>query len=677
MERAWSWLPWTLKGVSLALYIPTLALLVLNRDASEIWLIFDPYAAVGMLVIILVGGYLASKRPGNLLGWFFLVIALIWQLSSLVAQYAVYGLETRPPLPWAAAALWVSLWLSAITLIALPTIPLLLFPSGRLDGRWEKMTASGIAIAIVILVGALMSGRVVPPGFPELFDRTPHPFSSGEALWNPVLGILIGGICGLIAISMLFYRFYMARGVARQQYKWVMLVMVLLVVVYIADFFARMLETGLHVVTDPMFALISGLIPVAMAVAILRYQLWDIDFIISRALIYGALSACVIAIYIVTVAWLGTVFRSGGGPILSLLATAIVAVLFQPLRVRIQGIVNQLLYGERDEPYAVISRLGRRLEDSFVPDAVLVTIVGTVREALRLPYAAIALNEGGQLAVAAAAGDPVEETIRLPLVYQQASVGELLVSPRSPGEEFSFADLRLLDDLARQAGIAAHSVALARELQSARERLVATREEERRRLRRDLHDGLGSQLAALHLHAGAVRHLVETEPELARHELDDLRAELREAIASIRELVHGLRPVAIDELGLLTALEERIRRMTSGQLAVAVEFPDQLPPLAAAVEVAIYRIVEEALTNVVSHSGAAHCRVTMHVNDMVNISIEDDGIGLESDQPLGVGQLSMRERAEELGGRFMIETQPGGGTRIDVQIPLVKRSANG
>ncbi len=466
MVRGWSWwLSWSLCGMSLALFGPIFLLLYQNRHAPEIWQIFEPQSIPGVLAFCVVGGFLASRLPDNGLGWFFLGAALVSQLSDLTAMYAVFGLGLRPTLPGSEWALWSSLWLSALILITFPTVPLLLFPAGRFTSRWSKIVAGGVSLSVILLVGALISGTVIPPGFPAIYDQTPHPISTGEPAWDPALGILVGGICGIIAVSMLLYRFRKALGVARQQYKWVMSPMVLLVVLYIADFFARVLGTDAYMVTSPAFTIAAGLLPIAMAVAILRYQLWDIDFIINRTLVYGALSASVIGIYIVAVGWLGTVFRSGGNLAFSLLATGVVAVLFQPLRDRIQRGVNHLIYGERDEPYAVIARLGRRLEDTFVPDAVLSAIVGTVREALRLPYTAIALNQGGQLAVAAATGNPVDDPLRLPLVYQQAPVGELLVGRRAPGEQFSSADQRLLDDLARQAGIAVHSVTLARELQ--------------------------------------------------------------------------------------------------------------------------------------------------------------------------------------------------------------------
>jgi signal transduction histidine kinase len=440
----------------------------------------------------------------------------------------------------------------------------------------------------------------------------------------------------------------------------------------VADFLARSSGTNWYRVTSPIFTIALMTVPISMAIAILRYRLWDIDIIISRALVYLAISASIVAIYVFIVGWLGAVFRTGGNLFFSLVATGVVAVLFQPLRERIQRGVNRLLYGERDEPYAVISRLGRRLEETLAPDAVLAAIAGTVREALKLPYSAIALRQGDRQVVAAAAGAATTDVIHLPLVYQHEPIGELLVAPRTPGEPFGQADQRLLDDLARQAGVAVHAIQLTYDLQQARERLVEAREEERRRLRRDLHDGLGSQLAALNLQAGALRGLIERDPAAAQAEVAELREQLRAAIASIRTLVHGLRPPAIDELGLVTALRERARQYNGDGLVVETTLPARLPELPAAIEVAMYRIVEEALANVVKHAAASWCSVRLVAGEAIDLCIEDNGVGIRPAARAGIGLQSMRERAAELGGTCLIDPRPDGGTVVQVRLPLAK-----
>jgi signal transduction histidine kinase len=194
--------------------------------------------------------------------------------------------------------------------------------------------------------------------------------------------------------------------------------------------------------------------------------------------------------------------------IISLIATGLVAVLFAPLRDRLQRSVNRLLYGQRDEPYAVLSRLGQRLEATLAPEAVLPTIVATVKEALKLPYAAIALDQEGRSIEVATAGTLTIDPLCLPLTYQGETIGQLILAPRTPGEAFAPAEQRLLDDLAHQASVATAAVRLTADLQRSRERLVTAREEERRRLRRDLHDGLGPTLAGHSLKIGSARALL-------------------------------------------------------------------------------------------------------------------------------------------------------------------------
>src|SRR5207253_4564767 len=282
--------------------------------------------------------------------------------------------------------------------------------------------------------------------------------------------------------------------------------------------------------------------------------------------------------------------------------------LFQPLREWLQRGVNRLLYGQRDDPYAVLSRLGQRLETSLAPDAVLPAIVQTVRDALKLSYAAISLQQDGASVLAAASGISQGSLLELPLVHQAEPVGHLLLGPRAPGESFSPADRRLLEDLARQAGVAVHAVRLTADLQRARERLVTTREEERRRLRRDLHDGLGPTLAALNLQAGVVRKLIPQDPTAADEMVGEWRTTLRTAIADIRRLVYELRPPALDELGLVGAMRQQAAQYSTNHdtnaLHAVVEAPDPMASLPAAVEVAVYRITQEALANVVHHAQA-------------------------------------------------------------------------
>jgi signal transduction histidine kinase len=385
---------------------------------------------------------------------------------------------------------------------------------------------------------------------------------------------------------------------------------------------------------------------------------------------------------------LGTLLSQLGNLFISLLATGLVAVLFQPLRQRLQQAVNRLMFGERDDPYRLLSRLGSRLEATISADSVLPTIVETVAQALKLPYAAITWEQGAASrapVVAASYGKATasQALVRVPLVYRQERVAELWLAPRSATEDLTPADQRLLHALARQVGVAVHAVrltadlqGLTHDLQRSRERLVLAREEERRRLRRDLHDGLGPRLASLTLKLETARNRLAHDP-LAETLLSDLIVQTQEAVADIRHLVYALRPPALDELGLIPALQEQVLLYSDqgpNAIHISLEAPESLPSLPAAVEVAVFRIVQEALTNVVRHSHASRCtvRMTLHEHErLLELEIEDNGRGLAPGQSAGVGLASMRERAEELGGTCEVKQAPTGGTCVCVRLPFL------
>jgi signal transduction histidine kinase len=348
---------------------------------------------------------------------------------------------------------------------------------------------------------------------------------------------------------------------------------------------------------------------------------------------------------------------------------------FSPLRARLQTLVNRMMYGERDDPYAALSRLATRLEATLSPDQVLRAIAGNVASALRSPYAAIEVADGdGTPRVAAAHGTlpPGAAPLRVPLTSSGAHVGDLVVAPRRPSEAFNEADRRLLDGLAHHAGAAVHAADLTTQLQRSRERLVTAREEERRRIRRDLHDGLGPVLAGIAMQLDAARRLTRSDPDRGDRLLRHLREQTQAAIADIRRLVYELRPPALDDLGLTGALAQHAASCsTAGGLQISIDADPGLPALPAAVEVAAYRIATEAVTNVTRHAGARTATVTLTAGDgMLRVEVTDDGRGAGPGHRAGVGLTSMRERAEELGGSCTVAPRPGGGTIVSAQLPL-------
>ncbi len=553
-----------------------------------------------------------------------------------------------------------------------------LFPDGRFAPRWSRWLA--LAFAPWMLVTFFFRHFLVPTSKPE-----PNQIAF-VFVWY-----MVWPVTSLVAQVYRYRR--VSNQVQRQQTKWVLFAFgtVVLVILSLAGPFLYSLfnRSGgllarmptLARFYGPLWSMLVSTVPLSMGVAILHYRLFDVDLLINRTLVYGSLTLIVVSIYVLAVGYLSELLHESGSFILSLLATGLIAVLFQPLRDRLQRAVNRLMYGERDDPYAVLSRLGQRLETTLAPEAVLPALVETIAQTLKLPYVAIALQSvnGSEPEIAAAYGLPTGSVVRLPLTYHSERVGELRIAPRAPDEAFTPAEQRLLTDIAHQAGVAAHAVRLTADLQRSRERLVTAREEERRRLRRDLHDGLGPKLAGQALILEAVREALESQPE-SRALVDHLIEDSQTVVTEVRQLVHGLRPPALDEFGLVGAVRSLAAQCEPGKLRVTVTAPDPMPPLPAAVEVAAYRIAQEALTNVVKHAQAKTCVVSVTVDGDsgsrggaergMRLEIRDDGIGLSPNRRAGVGLSSMRERAEEIGGQCGVEAVEGRGTRVVVRLPI-------
>ena len=415
-------------------------------------------------------------------------------------------------------------------------------------------------------------------------------------------------------------------------------------------------------------------VPICFLFAMLFANLFDVDVVITRTLVYGSLSLVVGACYLLVVTATGLLVGERAGRLAPLFGAAIVALLVGPLRALLQRRVRRLVYGTRAEPYEALSGLSRRLAAS-VPDGDVPTeLVSTIREAMQAPYVALAVGVDGAFPITAEQGRRTAQSLPLPVHHRGEQVGVLIVG-YDASRPLTAPDLALLSDLASHAGSAIHSLQLtaslrqsAGDLQSARERLVLTREEERRRLRRDLHDGLAPTLAAAGLTAATAHDLVRRDPATAEEVLDRLQRNLRAAVADIRTLVDELRPPAL-ELGLMTAIKERAAEL--GQLVdVRVDGPDSLPTLPAAVEVAAYRICQEALMNVLKHADARHVQVRVRAGELLTVEIQDDGVGFSTAATNGIGLGSMRERAAEVGGRCTICVPNGGGTRVNICFPL-------
>jgi signal transduction histidine kinase len=404
-----------------------------------------------------------------------------------------------------------------------------------------------------------------------------------------------------------------------------------------------------------LFGVVLLPLPVAIAVAILSHGLYDLRRAAHQTLLWLAMSGTVAGIYALVVAAAAALVPGHQAWWPPALAAGAAALLLIPLRETLQRAVTRIIYGRWHEPYEVLADLGQRLEAAADIDRLLDAAVTELTVGLGLTEVGVRSLDGTTIA-----GTAGVNGITIPLVAYGTAVGELTY--RSPGPPLSAAGQRLVRDLARHLGGAVHAWLLRADLQRARERLVLAREEERRRLRRDLHDGIGPALAGLTLKTETARALLPPGTDAASRQLRDLSEEIRRTVTDVRRVVEGLRPPALDELGLAGACAQAVERLTAAAgLAARVEVPGELPALAAAAEVAAYRIVVEAVTNVVRHARARCCQVILAWSPAgLSIAVTDDGSGLPAAIRQGNGLAIMRERAEELGGTLTIaDAVPG------------------
>ncbi|HXH22500.1 MAG TPA: sensor histidine kinase [Dehalococcoidia bacterium] len=640
--------------------------------------VVDAAVSLSLFGFAAVGALIARRRALNPVGWLLIATGLTVQVEILAMLYADYALTEARHLPGGVLAQWLTTWLwwTAVTLGGV--FLLLLFPEGRL--RREDRLIARVAAANLVL------GSLAPMLAPGPLFGSPVPVNNPvgiaglgrvtDAAGALALFALLG--CIIAALASLLQRLRSSAGDERQQFKWLgsAVALTALTLPFPGFLFPRSEVAALA------GTLAFASIPVATGVAIFRYHLYDIDLILNRTLVYGTLTTGLVAAYALAVASLTGIFRTEQNFAISVAGAGVVAVLFHPARDLLQRLANRLVYGQRGDPFGLVSALGQRLETVEATEDVLETIVESVASGLKLSYTEIALDGPHAAAArhpAGSTGPPGDrDVLELPLVYQREAVGMMRLAARGPGESFPSSERRLLEGLSRTVGAAAHSVRLSQDLTLSRERLVSAREEERRRLRRDLHDGLGPRLASLMLKLEAATNLLTRDPAAVARLLGELKGQTQEALADVRRAVYDLRPPALDELGLLSALREHASRSVgAGEGGPAVRFltPDCLPALPAAVEVAAYRIVVEAITNVMRHAGAQSCTVRVAIDDGLILEVEDDGAGIAAEVAGGVGLKSMRERASELGGTLRVGRGRDGGTLVAAWLPLPAASS--
>lgn len=614
------------------------------------------------VALVVVGAIVVAARPRNLVGWLMLAGGVTGALGNAAVDLAYHGIVASPAsVPGASAyAVTGAVVRSVGWTIATLAVPAF-FPDGRLAGpryRWLPR------VLVVILIGAAVDPLTDKQADLTYFGGWHNPIAPHGA------GQLVSAVAfaahlplSVVAVAAvvagLVKRFRSGGELQRQQ---VLIFAVAAVLPILA------MPIGIAGAGGWVFGVAALPLPFAVGFAVLARDLYDLRTAANRTLVWLTLSAVVAGGYALVIAGIGGLLHVDRHVSwLPWAAAAVVAVSFAPLRDSLQRAVNRITYGRWDEPYDVLAALGQRVEATADVDRLLADVV-TELAGLGLRDIAIATVHGEVVAGDGGGGGALVE---MPLSAYGEVVGALRY--REPTTPLRSRDRRLLDDLAGHLGGVLHAHQLTSDLQAARERLVLAREEERRRLRRDLHDGLGPALAGHLLRLDILSARVGTD-SVAAAEIDSLRTDLRATVAEVRRVVEGLRPPALDELGLVGAIEQVTSRLAAGTTMVMSVDSGALPALSAAVEVAAFRIVTEAVTNVVRHAAASSCCIALVAeHGRLRITVTDNGSGVRASRgaPSGHGLQTMRERAEELRGRLRVTRGASGvGTVVTAELPL-------
>lgn len=621
--------------------------------------------AMGVTAVA-VGAFVGYRRPRHPLGWLL--------LAAGTASWGSF-----------AGSSWVD-WLAsdgrtneALTRVIVHTatpgwivyrgVFVALLPSVVPDGWMTRRSRVYAAVcAVVIAFTAAAHSRLWTPEYFRGQEPVGTALLAEELL--PWLHRAIW-VCALFALVDLVVRFARWAPDVRRRYRWLVGLTLLLLWPATAEVTGDALG-GLfqHAALETVENWTTMALPVVLAVGILRHGLLDIRVIVRRITTYAALAAVAAAVYVAVVVVFGALSEDGlgAGPVV---ATGLVAVVVVPAYAWVQRAVDRVVFGRRGEPYELVKELGARLELAPGGEQALQLVAETLREQLRLPYVSVELTVAGTAVVAAASGAATDAVERFALRHHGAELGALAVGRRTAAEPFRAAERELLVTFAGQVGVIAHDAALAEALRRSRAMLLETREQERLRIRRDLHDGLGATLASVSLGLGAAAERLNGSDASLVQLLRDLETELGVAVADIRRLVHDLRPPALDDLGLVAAVREHVRGLeAAGDVHFEVTAPATPPPLPAAVELAAYRVALEAMTNVVRHANATTCWVRIQHDNALGVIVEDDGVGVADAAVPGVGMRSMHERVLELGGTLGLRRREPRGTAVVATFPL-------
>jgi signal transduction histidine kinase len=687
---------WSLASLMVLVLVAALVLLGLNADRVGAGRV-GTYVllAVAVLVYAGTGRLIASRLPGSAIGWLLGLLGLSLAGCMLTEQFAVYGLATAPgSLPAARLAGWLSGVLASAAVVLLFFL-ILLFPDGRLPSRrWRPVLWAIFAVAVGSLAAQLQGGTTIVGGFTNAVQAAgatyPNPLGifPRHGWFSAFVGasFILALITGVLVVASVFVRRRGASAELRQQLAWLGYIGVMTALWAAVLIVASLITGGGNSLPGTLiwsFLILTPVvgIPLACAVAVLRYRLYDLDVVVKKTVVAGVVAVAFTAIYAVVVVVVGAVTGHAGSSALTFAAAALAAVVLQPVRARAGLLADRLVYGTRASPYEVLSEFAGRIAGTYSTEQVLPAMARMLAEATGAERAEVWLRSGGAERLEAAwppaagaaatpaalpdAVGPDGRSHAFAVEHQGERLGALRVTC-SPREPLTPAGERLVRDVAAQAGLVLRNVGLIEDLRASRQRLVSAADQARRGLERDLHDGAQQQLVALRISLGLARRVLADSPGEAAGLLAETERQAGEALAEMRDLAHGIYPPLLADLGLGAALQAQARRA-----AIPVTIEAAVGRYPQDIEAAVYFCVLEALQNVAKYAHASGARVTLGQDGpYLAFTVADDGAGFDrAVTPMGTGLQGIADRLAALGGAVGIDSAPGHGTRVTGRVP--------
>jgi len=650
---------------------------LVDQDSRVLDLIFGVGLAGFTSLFVLVGWTIVTRQPRNTIGWLLLVIPVFFIGAFVVGDYATEALVTNPgSLPFGRAAAWLDRWLLPVGLAIL--IPIFLFfPDGSLPSRrWRPVLWLYTAATVTTVVSWAVTPGKMNGALADLVNVNVTNPLGVDALAGSINAITqVAGfallVSAFLAGAAIFVRYRGATAEVRQQIRWLAFVALAFLVEFVLGIVLSIVSHDNDAVGNAMFTIwfltLVGGIPIACGLAIVKYQLYELDVVIRKAVVVALLALFITLVYAGIVAGIGALVSGQSDTLTSFIAAAVLAVAFQPARERARKIADRLVYGKRATPYEVLSEFSTRVGEAYASEDVLERMATVLRDGTGAAGARILLRIGADEREAAAIGERNVDEVRVDVVHQGETLGALAVS-MPPSDPIDPAKGQLVEDLASQAGLVLRNVRLIEELRASRQRLVAAQDDERRKLERNLHDGAQQQLVALAVQLKLLEQTAGKDPDRDRQLAAKLGSQANAAVEDLRDLARGIYPPLLADKGLTAALENQARKAavpTSVEAEGILRYPQ-------AIESTIYFCTLEALNNVAKYAEASHAVVRLsQENGHVEFAVQDDGRGFDtSSSSYGTGLQGMADRLDAVGGALRVDSAPGTGSTITGRVPL-------